>query len=106
MLGLRTFFVAPEEDPWSATYDVHLGREHYRLRVLDGRLTELTRTAPDSPPDATLTCTDHMTMNALAGQVETLDALMERGDVAISGDADAVRRLINAVQKSQPTPAA
>ncbi|WP_166354774.1 winged helix-turn-helix transcriptional regulator [Phytoactinopolyspora limicola] len=103
MLGLRTFFVVPTEAPWSATYDVHLGDERYRVRVVDGQLTELTRTATDDPADATLVFDDHMAMDALTAGLETLSELIERGALRLIGDADAARRLIDAVHKPQPT---
>lgn len=105
MLGIRTFFAAQPGATWSADYDIQLGRERYRVRVAGGQLTELSRTPEAGPADAALVCADHMTMHALANGHASLPELVERGEATINGDAEAVERLVDAIQRPQPTPA-
>lgn len=101
MLGIRTFFTDHDDSPWSATYAVHLGRESYRLSVVDGRLEELTRRPDDNPVDATIACTNQMTLHALATGRATLRDLIDREELTISGSIAAARRLVDTLQRSK-----
>ncbi|WP_246002520.1 winged helix-turn-helix transcriptional regulator [Allorhizocola rhizosphaerae] len=85
MLGTRTFW-PPESTGWDATLQVSLGRDTYRMTVVDGRLTDLAR-GEAVRPDTTVT-TDQHTFNAVLNGELALDAL------AIEGDREPVRRLV------------
>jgi len=98
MLGLRTFFNADDTDrqPWAAAYEVWLGRELYRLRVDDGRLVGLARgPSPDSHPDVVVRTTK-TTWQAILDRKESLTDAIAAGRLDLSGDPDALHRLIDA----------
>jgi DNA-binding HxlR family transcriptional regulator len=89
MLGFPTFFDAQE--PWTASYDIRLERERYRLEVVDGRLVSIRRGEGDGPADAVLETDRASLMAAMAG-APSLDGM------TVTGDAGAVRRLLAAVR--------
>jgi DNA-binding HxlR family transcriptional regulator len=88
MLGFPTFFEADE--PWTASYDVRLERERYRLEVVDGRLVSIRR-GEGAPADAVVE-TDRETLMAAMSGAQPLD------EAAVTGDAAAVQRLLDAVR--------
>lgn len=59
MLGLQTFFGTGPAD-WNASYEVRLDRETYSLTVVEGQLTELSRTPRTEPANATVTTNRHV----------------------------------------------
>lgn len=94
MLGLRTFFADAAAD-WSATYEVALGRDVYRLRVEDGRLAELARGPASAAPDVVVRTTKGAWQAVLDG-ADPLDDAVAAGRLAVTGDVAALRRLIDA----------
>jgi DNA-binding HxlR family transcriptional regulator len=112
MLGLRTFFAADDGGssltPWSASYEIALDREVYRLRVDDGRLTELTRgpatTTTTTAPDVKVRTTKPVWQAVLDGG-EPLAGAVAAGRLSVTGDLDALQRLIDAPRKIRPRPA-
>jgi DNA-binding HxlR family transcriptional regulator len=110
MLGLRTFFAADDGDgggsrtPWSASYEIGLEREVYRLRVEDGRLTELARGPAGTAPDVLVRTTKAAWQSVLDG-AEPLAAAVAAGRLSVTGDLDALQRLIDAPRKIRPRPA-
>ncbi|WP_205629184.1 winged helix-turn-helix transcriptional regulator [Jiangella muralis] len=97
MLGLRTFFAEPVAD-WSATYEVTLGREVYRLRVEAGRLTELARGPAAAAPDVLVRATKAAWQAVLDG-ADPLDDAVAAGRLSVTGDVDSLRRLVEAPRK-------
>lgn len=89
MLAVRSFFRASDQ-PWTATYEFRLGADVYRVRVVDGRLVELTRGEVAGQPDA-----------RIEGDRMAVHELIESGTapraVTITGDRGAVVRLLAAV---------
>ena len=86
MLGLRTFFDPGDGPRWTATYEFRLDRDVYRLRVVDGRLVELTRGDAAGFADV-----------VVAGPREGVGALLDDGTapegVTVAGDRAALDRL-------------
>ena len=86
MLGLRTFFDPGDGPRWTATYELRLDRDVYRLRVVDGRLVELARGDAAGLADV-----------VVAGPREGVGALLDDGTapegVTVAGDRAALDRL-------------
>ncbi|GAA4149132.1 winged helix-turn-helix transcriptional regulator [Phytohabitans flavus] len=101
LLSLGTFFDPGASEPWTATFEIRLGPSAYRLKVLDGRLVEVARGEAWGEPDARVE-TDGETFGALLAG-ERVAAAQVAGRLAVTGDADAVQRLLDAVR--MPTPA-
>jgi DNA-binding HxlR family transcriptional regulator len=95
MLGLRTFFDRGAAPPWTATYHVRLARDSYRLEVVRGRLVGLARAEPRRPVDATIETTRETLMSVRTG-AESLEAAARAGRLTMTGDVQAVRRLLAA----------
>lgn len=99
MLGLRTFFGPPEgHEPWSARYDVLLGRERYRIGVEHGRLAHLARgeaAGADGAADVVVRTTKETWRRVLAGEEPAADAAAA-GRLGIEGDPGLLDRLVAA----------
>jgi hypothetical protein len=95
MLGLPTFFDRRAASPWTATHQVRLKRECYLLKVLRGRLVELVRGEARGPVDATIETTRETLLSVRTG-AESLEAATRAGRQTMTGDAQAVRRLLAA----------
>lgn len=109
MLGLRTFFTgndggSPRPAPWSATYEITLGRDVYRLTVAGGRLTDLARGPAATAPDV-LVRTTKAAWQAVLDHDETLAGAVAAGRISVTGDLDALQRLIDAPQRVRTRPA-
>ncbi len=111
MLGLRTFFDGDSDgdgggprEPWTASYEITLDRDVYRLRVEDGRLTELARGTAAAAPDVVVRTTKAAWQAVLDGEEPLADAVTA-GRLTVTGDHDALRRLADAPRKIRPTPA-
>jgi len=90
MLAIQSFFRAGDQ-AWTATYEFRLDTDVYRVRVVDGQLAELARGEAAGQPDALIEG-DRMAVHEL---IETGTA---PGNVTITGDHDAVERLLAAVR--------
>ncbi|WP_203416872.1 winged helix-turn-helix transcriptional regulator [Jiangella ureilytica] len=111
MLGLRTFFsaddgdgVSPRPAPWSASYEVTLGSDVYRLRVEHGRLTELARGPAGTAPDVLVRTTKAAWQAVLDGAEPLADAVAA-GRLSVTGDLRALQSLVDAPRKIRPRPA-
>ena len=96
MLGLRTFFDPGDGPRWTATYEFRLDRDVYRARVVDGRLAELVRGDAGGRADV-----------VVAGTRYAVGDLLERGaglaeGVTVTGDREALERLLAAVPRPAP----
>jgi DNA-binding HxlR family transcriptional regulator len=96
MLGMRTFFDSHTSPPWTATYEIRLERESYRIAVVDGRLTSLSR-RETGEADVTVH-TDQSTWESLLSGTRSLPSVIESGLVIMDGDAGAVERLIHSAR--------
>lgn len=98
MLGLRTFFSTNDQkrEPWTATYEVWLGREPYRLQVEDGQLVGLARgPLPGNPADVVVRTTKN-TWKDVLGQKQSISEAITARLLDVTGDLDALQRLIEA----------
>lgn len=96
LLGMRAYFTPQPDAPWSATYRIALERDVYRIDVTDGRLTSVTRGDTDTPADTSVTTTRHTLQEVLAHRTAVADAIAS-GQLQVSGDEDALHRLIAAL---------
>ncbi len=96
MIRLRSFFRPQPDRPWSATYEVRLGRYRFTARVVDGHLAELSRGESHDRPDAIID-TDPDTLDHVIGQDGALTAAIRDGRLTVTGDDQAGRRLFDAV---------
>lgn len=102
MLSLRCAFDAlaadPAKDPsWTSSYEILLGRDRFALRVVDGRLTELTRGQAHERPDAVID-TDTGTFGALMTDHADPEAAVRAGRLTLEGDTEQLRRLLDVVR--------
>lgn len=103
MLGLRTFFSVHEreQEPWTATYEVWLDGEQYRLRVEDGSLVGLVRgQASEGPADVVVSTSKKTWLEVFDGKQTVTDALNAKL-FDVTGDLEVLQRLVDA-----PTPPA
>lgn len=96
MIKLRTFFTAQPEKPWTATYEMRLGRYRFTLRVADGHLVEVSRGEPRDSPD-TIVDTDPDTLNGTIGVRPALAEAIHDRRLTITGDDEAGQRLFDAI---------
>ncbi|TDE08745.1 winged helix-turn-helix transcriptional regulator [Jiangella asiatica] len=102
MLGLRTFFGSRYDDEraaWSATYEIWLDRDPYRLRVDDGRLVELARGGANGGPDV-IVRTTKATWQAVLDRSEPLADAVAAGRLDVTGDLGLLQRLIDAPRRA------
>lgn len=85
-LGLRVRFT-PTGPPWTADVALHLERDRYRVRVVDGRLESVRRGEPEHP-DAVVTGTPAALHALFTGQ---------RSTPAMRATGEAAERLLAAV---------
>ncbi|MEU4703792.1 winged helix-turn-helix transcriptional regulator [Nonomuraea dietziae] len=96
LLGLRAFFVPQPDASWTATYRIALGRDVYRVEVVDGELGTVARGQDTGPADAYIEG-DHLMLQSVLSHERTLASAIDDGDLAVTGDLEAVRRLVDAV---------
>jgi HxlR-like helix-turn-helix protein len=105
MIKLRSFFSPQPERPWTATYEVRLGRYRFTARVADGHLVDMSRGEPHDRPD-TIVDTDPDTLNRIIGvDRATLTTAINDGRLTITGDNQAGQRLFDAVRTQYSSPA-
>jgi DNA-binding HxlR family transcriptional regulator len=98
MIRLRSLFGPRSDRPWTATYEVRLGRDRFTVRVVDGRLVEMRRGEPHDLPD-TIVDTDPDTLSQALGADAGLTRAIDGGGLALSGDVRAGRRLFDAARR-------
>jgi DNA-binding HxlR family transcriptional regulator len=101
MIRLRSFFRPQPKRPWTATYEMRLGRYRFTARVADGHLVDISRGEPHDRPD-TIIDTDPDTVNHILGEHRALTKAINDGRLTITGDNQAGQRLFDAVRISTP----
>ncbi|WP_225994081.1 winged helix-turn-helix transcriptional regulator [Actinomadura rudentiformis] len=101
MLRLRSLFTPQPERPWTATYEVRLGRYRFTTRVAGGQLVEMIRGEPHDRPD-TIVDTDPETLADVLGVEGALTKAVEDGRLTITGDEQAGQRLFEAARIHTP----
>ena len=96
MLRLRSLFSPQSERPWTATYEVRLGRDRFTIQVVDGQLVGMGRGEPHDRADAVIDC-DPGTLARILGVGRALAEAVDDGRLAITGDEKAGKRLFAAV---------
>jgi len=97
MIKLRSFFSPRPERPWTATYELRLGRYRFTARVADGHLVEVSRGEPHDRPD-TIVDTDPDTLDHILGVDRALNKAISDGRLTLTGDIQAGQRLFDAVR--------
>jgi DNA-binding HxlR family transcriptional regulator len=100
MIKLRSLFSPQVDQPWTATFEMRLGRNRFTTRVIDGQLIELSRGEPHDRPD-TIIDTDPDTLNRIVGSAPAvLTKAIHDGRLTITGNDLAGQRLLNAARTS------
>jgi DNA-binding HxlR family transcriptional regulator len=97
MIRLRSQFSPQPERPWTATYEIRLGRYRFTIRVADGRLVDMSRGEPRDRPDTVIDSDPDTVSRALGEQAAFAKAITD-GQLTITGDDHAGRRLFDAAQ--------
>jgi DNA-binding HxlR family transcriptional regulator len=101
MLRLRGLFDPEAAGDLRASYELRFGDDRFAVRVADGRL-EVER-GEAQEPNAIIE-TDPQTLRALLTKRTRLVKATREGHMTLTGDADAVKRLIEAVPLPEPAP--
>jgi len=91
VIALKSLFAPGAADGLSATYELRLGEQRFRVRVADGGI-DVARGGAEAP-DATIE-TDPGTLATVLWHGRKLDEARRAGDVAIAGDGKAVKRFL------------
>ncbi len=83
--------------PWSATYELRLGRYRFTVRVADGELAEVGRGEPGRPD--VVVDTDPDTLDDVLGDDHALTAAIESGRLTVVGDERLARNLFAAISR-------
>jgi DNA-binding HxlR family transcriptional regulator len=97
MIRLRSFFRPQPERPWTATYEMRLGRYRFTIRVADGDLVDMSRGEPHDRPD-TIIETDPDTLSQVVGDDRAVTKATNDGRLTITGDHQAGHRLFDATR--------
>ncbi len=97
MIRLRTLFSPRPGRPWTATYELRLGRYRFTIRVTDGQLVGMSRGEPHEQPD-TIVETDPDTLARILGVDRALTKAIKDGRLTVTGDDRAGQRLFDAVR--------
>lgn len=91
VIALKTLFAPDAADGLSASYELRLGEQHFALQVAEGRI-EVARGGAQAP-DAVIE-TDPATLATILWHGRDLDEARRSGDMAVTGDQQAVTRLL------------
>jgi hypothetical protein len=97
MIRLRSSLSPQPERPWTATYELRLGRYRFTARVAGGNLVEMTRGEPHDPPD-TIIDSDPDTLARVLDEGQALTDAIDDGRLTITGDDQAGQRLFDAAR--------
>jgi DNA-binding HxlR family transcriptional regulator len=97
MIRLRSLFRPQPQRPWTATYEMRLGRYRFTTRVADGHLVDMSRGEPHDRPD-TIIDTDPDTLSRVLGDDRALAKAITDTRLTITGDGEAGQRLFDAVR--------
>ena len=99
ILSFRTMFDPRAADGLSASYELHLDEDVFRVEVSDGRF-EIAR-GEAKRPDATIEA-DSATLATLVYEGRDLAEALRSGDVRIEGDESAVERFLTLFPLPEP----
>ena len=99
ILSFRTMFDPRAADGLSASYELHLDEDVFRVAVYDGRF-EIARGEAERP-DATIK-TDSATLATLVYEGHPLAEALRSGDLKIEGDESAVERFLTLFPLPEP----
>lgn len=97
MIGLRTFFDTQADAAWTASYDVRLERDSYRIVIDEGRLVSLTRGDTEGSADVRID-TDRAGWQGLRSSRRSLMEAVKAGEVTIVGDIKTAQLLVDAAR--------
>ncbi|WP_432937203.1 winged helix-turn-helix transcriptional regulator [Kribbella sp. CA-253562] len=97
MLRLRSLFAPQRREPWTATYEVRLGRQRFTVEVADGDLVHMSRGEPRDRADVIIE-SDSDTLAGVVGDGPALPKAIDDGRLTITGDDRAGHRLFKAAQ--------
>lgn len=103
MIRLRSLFDPQPRRPWSATYETRLGGQTFTTRIADGQLAGMSRGEPQDRPDTTIVSDPDTFSRVLDGE-EVLTEAIDDGQLTITGDSRAGRRLFDAARISVSRP--
>lgn len=95
IIRLRSLFRPQPDRPWTATYEIRLGRYRFTARVVDGLLVETGRGEPHDRPDAIID-SDPDSLSHAIGDRKALSAAIDETRLTITGDDSSARRLFAA----------
>jgi DNA-binding HxlR family transcriptional regulator len=91
VIALKSLFAASAADGLSASYELRLGEQSFRIDVADGRIEAVRGSA--EAPEATIE-TDPGTLASILWHGRKLEEARRSGDIAIAGDRKAVTRFV------------
>jgi DNA-binding HxlR family transcriptional regulator len=91
VIALKSLFAAGAADGLSASYELRLGEQSFRIDVADGRIETVRGSA--EAPEATIE-TDPGTLASILWHGRKLEEARRSGDIAIAGDRKAVTRFV------------
>jgi DNA-binding HxlR family transcriptional regulator len=91
VIALKSLFAAGAADGLSASYELRLGEQSFRIDVADGRIEAVRGSA--EAPEATIE-TDPGTLASILWHGRKLEEARRSGDIAIAGDRKAVTRFV------------
>ena len=94
VIALKSLFAAGAADGLSASYELRLGEQSFRIDVTDGRIEAVRGSA--EAPEATIE-TDPGTLASILWHGRKLEEARRAGDIAIAGDRRAVTRFVGLV---------
>jgi DNA-binding HxlR family transcriptional regulator len=97
MIRLRSLFEPQPARPWTAVYEMRLGRLRFTARVADGHLVDMRRGEPHDRPD-TVIDSDPDTMARILGVGRAVAKAIKEGRLTITGDTQAGQRLFEAMR--------
>jgi DNA-binding HxlR family transcriptional regulator len=99
IIALATFFDAGAAGDLDAEYEIRFAENTFRVRIADGAI-EIERGSAFEP-DAVI-ATDSTTFSGIVWSDRDLAAALSAGEVTISGDQEAVGRLVGLFPKPAP----
>jgi DNA-binding HxlR family transcriptional regulator len=100
VLALRSLFDSEAAGDLKATYDLHIGEEHFRVVITDGEL-DLSR-GPTTDPAASITVPDAPTLAAVLTDQLPLDDALTTGAVQIEGGKQAAKHFLHLFPMPKP----
>ena len=97
MIRLRGLFTPQPERPWTATYELRVGRERFTTRVVDGQLVAMNRGEPHDQPDTVIDSDPDTLARALVDE-RLLTEAIDDGRLTITGNSQAGNRLFEAAR--------